>query len=94
MTDLREELLPQVLDLKTSQLKVLEDNDDMRLCIAAFDEALLTKANKSSLVTLEESIRVSFVKQFDWRELRDSLVANDERRTDEQAKLVSDNKAF
>jgi hypothetical protein len=94
MTELREELLPKVLQVEASQQKVLNDNDDMRLCIANFDEVLLTKANKAALLTLEEEIRLSFVKQFDWQDLKTSLVANDKSRGDVLAKLLADNNEF
>lgn len=94
MTELREELLPKVVQLQATQQQVLADNGDMRLCVANFDEALLTKANKGALLTLEEEIRISFVKQFDWQDLNASLVANDKSRSDDLAKVIANNNEF
>jgi len=51
----------------------LADNEDMRRCIAAFDEVLLTKANKAGLLALEQQIELAFVKHYDWKTLRDTL---------------------
>jgi len=55
----------------------------MRRCIAAFDEVLLTKANKSGLITLEQEIDVAFVKHYDWKTIKDTLQNNDDKRNAE-----------
>jgi hypothetical protein len=52
----------------------------MRRCIAAFDEVLLTKANKSGLMALGQEIEVAFVKHYDWKTIKDTLHDNDEYR--------------
>jgi hypothetical protein len=80
MQELRDLVLPTVSEVKIGQGKVLADNEDMRGCIAAFDEVLLTKANKAGLLALEQQIEVAFVKHYDWKMLRDTLQTNDDKR--------------
>ena len=83
MQELRDLVLPTVSEVKVGQNKVLADNEDMRRCIAAFDEVLLTKANKSGLITLEQEIDVAFVKHYDWKTIKDTLQNNDDKRNAE-----------
>ena len=80
MQELRDLVLPTVSEVRIGQNKVLADNEDMRRCIAAFDEVLLTKANKSGLITLEQEIDVAFVKHYDWKMIKETLQKHDDER--------------
>ena len=56
ITDFKEEVYPVIDECKNLMKALKEENDSMKECILQFDEALCKKANKSSLLGLENKI--------------------------------------
>ena len=43
----------------------MEDNEDMRMCIRAFDESMCSKLNKQKLIDLKMHVEKMFLKKTD-----------------------------
>ena len=85
-----EKVFPIMEECKDLMRTLRKENNEQKECIRNFDASLCTKANKSGLVALEQSIHEGFVQNKDYLNLKQDLKEADLARERGAAKTKQD----